>query len=186
MLHSFIIGALAKTIADTATFPLNLIKTRYESDFYSYKNLSNAFRTIIRTEGVSGLYKGLGATLVRDVGYSGVYFILYTKVKSVLKNAELTGGELKSKKDPNKSVFFATCALTSSMFACCITQPPDVIRSYMQLHPNTYKSFVGTAKIIYAQHGVKGFFAGFLPRSARRVLISMITWTLYEKLTYKS
>ena len=179
LVRSFFIGAFAKTISDAITFPLNLIKTRYESDFYNYKSLLGAFKSTIQNEGIPGLYRGLVPTLIRDVGYSGVYFVLYTKIKMSLS------GSSDSKEKRTSAVYFATCAMGSAVFSCLITQPPDVIRSYIQLKPDEYKGFFSTAQSIYTQKGIKGFLVGFVPRSTRRVLISIITWTLYEKLTLK-
>jgi len=178
LVRSFFIGALAKTISDAATFPLNLIKTRYESDFYNYKSMFGAFKSIVKDDGFKGLYRGLVATLIRDVGYSGVYFVLYKKIKMSLNDSSQT-------KNKTSAAYFATCAMGASVFSCLITQPPDVIRSYIQLKPDEYKNFYDTAKSIYAQKGIRGFLVGFVPRSTRRVLISIITWTLYEKLTLK-
>ncbi len=179
ILHSFIIGSLSKVIADVTTFPLGLIKTRYESETYNYKGITNAFVQITKSEGFFSLYKGLNATLARDISYSGIHFTLYTKIKHIVQ--ERRGGKQASE----NSTHFAMCALISSVLACAVTQPPDVIRAYIQLDPRSNKSFAETARNIYAKKGVRGFWAGFIPRSVRRILISVMSWTLYEKLTLK-
>ncbi len=175
-LHSFMIGSLSKVFADVTTFPLGLIKTRYESGNYKYKSIFNAFFVIAKNEGVFNLYKGFWATMTRDITYSGIYFSLYTKIKSISK-------EYVTENQNKHSLFFASCALASSVVSCGFTQPPDVIRSYMQLEPNNYKTFFGTAKVIYASKGIDGFLVGFLPRTLRRTLISVMSWTIYEKFT---
>lgn len=176
VLHSFLIGSTSKVIADTSTYPLGLIKTRFESDFYKYRGISHAFVSIFKTEGFLSLYKGLYATLARDVSYSGIYFSLYTSIKGKVKEY-LTEDENKS------AMYFASCALISSLISSALTQPPDVIRSYMQLKPNEFSTFNTTMKKIYLKQGYRGFFVGFLPRSVRRVLISVLSWTIYEKIT---
>jgi solute carrier family 25 protein 38 len=175
-IKSFVIASLAKGIADITVFPLNIIKTRYESDFYNYKNLSSAFTSILRKEGVRGLYKGLSPTLVRDIGYSGMYYCIYTEIKSIF----LTESNV------NNALYIAYCSLLSAVLACGFTQPPDVIRSYMQLNNKQSLNFISTSKHIYKKHGLQGFFLGFVPRSTRRILISVLGWTLYEKLTIKN
>lgn len=174
ILHSFIIGSLSKVIADITTFPLGLIKTRYESEVYHYKGIGNAFVHIVKNEGMLGLYKGLSATLARDITYSGIYFSLYTKIKHLRKS---------DRESNEKSIFFATCALASSVLASAITQPPDSIRAYIQLDPEKNKNFFTAARNIYERNGLKGFFAGFVPRSLRRTMISVMSWTIYEKFT---
>lgn len=175
-LHSFIIGSLSKVLADVTTFPLGLIKTRYESGDYKYKSILNAFYSIAKTEGFFNLYRGFYATIIRDVTYSGVYFTLYTEIKSIAK-------EHITENQKRNSAYFASCALVSSIISCAFTQPPDVIRSYMQLDPKNYNSFMSTARVIYQKKGINGFLVGFLPRTLRRTLISVMSWTIYEKFT---
>jgi hypothetical protein len=53
----------------------------------------------------------------------------------------------------------------------------------MQLDPKSYKTFVGTFKSIYFHNGLKGFMVGFYPRAFRRILISVMSWTIFEKAT---
>jgi solute carrier family 25 protein 38 len=175
LIHSFLIGTISRVVADTGTHPLNLIKTRFESDYYSYNSVRDAVRIIYKEEGFFGLYKGLSATLIRDISYSGLYYALYTKIKY----------EFKQDGSKTNSLFFASCALLSSALACGLTQPPDVIRSYIQLNCTKYKSIPSTIDSIYKNHGVRGFFSGFLPRSSRRILISVMSWTIFEKLSLK-
>lgn len=181
ILNLFIIGCIARTSADMGTYPLNLIKTRFESDMYNYGGIMNAFRSIVKKDGWIGLYRGVGPTLVRDLSYSGVYFPLYTKIKDWVSSFD------PNTDDPlhRKTYYFSLCALLSSTISCAFTQPPDVVRSYVQLKPDVYKKFWPTVKHIYAQHGLAGFFSGFWPRSTRRILISVMSWTVYEKLSLK-
>ena len=181
MWHSFVIGAAARSFADVLTFPLSLIKTRFESDCYSYKNVFSAFNSIYKLEGFAGLFKGLNATLIRDVSYSGLYFMIYTKIKTLASSQSGSSDTVR----PQSSLYFASCALASSVLACAITQPPDVIRSYMQLEPAKYRTFPSTMKQIYTNKGLAAFFNGFIPRSTRRVLISILSWTIYEKMSIK-
>lgn len=179
ILHSLLIGVLSRSMADVATHPLNLVKTRYESENFKYKSILSAFKSIFRQEGIRGLFKGLLPTLLRDISYSGTYYPLYTQTKLFVKQNKFFPKE-------QESAYFALCALISSTITCALTQPPDVIRSYMQLSCKNDKSFLKTAAEIYSKNGLRGFFAGFLPRSTRKILMSVFSWTLYEKLSLRS
>ena len=53
----------------------------------------------------------------------------------------------------------------------------------MQLDPKNYNTFMQTAQVIYQKKGINGFLVGFLPRTLRRTLISVMSWTIYEKFT---
>lgn len=178
LLHSLLIGVLSRSMADVATHPLNLVKTRYESENFNYKSILNALKSIFRQEGARGLFKGLVPTLIRDISYSGTYYPLYTKTKALVRDS----GHFSKDQE---SAYFAICALISSTLTCALTQPPDMVRSYMQLSSKVDKNFLNSVKEIYTINGFKGFFAGFLPRSARKILMSVFSWTLYEKLSLR-
>ncbi|CAF0871014.1 unnamed protein product [Brachionus calyciflorus] len=177
LLHSFLIGVISRVMADVSTHPLNLIKTRYESENYKYGSISNAFRSIWIQEGFRGLFKGLIPTLLRDITYSGLYYPLYTKIKFIVRENLMPSKKV-------ETLYFASCAFLSSLLACAITQPPDVIRSYVQLSKK-HINFSKAAQQIYKKNGLRGFFAGFVPRSARRIMISVFSWTLYEKFSIR-
>jgi hypothetical protein len=68
-----------------AFVPVDVVKERlqvqssYKSAF-QYSGTIDAFRTIIKQEGLRGLYKGYGATLFSFGPFSAIYFMLYEEV----------------------------------------------------------------------------------------------------------
>ncbi|KAK1389306.1 hypothetical protein POM88_017484 [Heracleum sosnowskyi] len=80
----FICGGLAGITAASATYPLDLIRTRLSaqrSTIY-YQGIGHALRTICRDEGFFGLYKGMGATLL-GVGPSiAISFSVYEAIRT--------------------------------------------------------------------------------------------------------
>jgi len=174
-IKSFFIGGTSRLIADVSMFPLGLIKTHYESDMYKHKNIFGAFKTIFQDQGLRGLYKGLSPTLIRDITYSGIQLMIYDNLKKSFI--------MDDQKNNSKSI--AACALLSGTIACCFTQPTDVIRTRMQLQPVKYNSLIKTVKIIYTEEGLRSFFIGLIPRSTRRILITVLSWTIFEKMKIK-
>ncbi|TKY63347.1 Mitochondrial substrate carrier family protein B [Spatholobus suberectus] len=85
LLVHFVGGGLAGITAASATYPLDLVRTRLaaqRSTMY-YRGISHAFSTICREEGFLGLYKGLGATLL-GVGPSlAISFSVYEWLRSL-------------------------------------------------------------------------------------------------------
>lgn len=63
----FLAGGSAGITAASATYPLDLIRTRLaaQRNAIYYKGMSHALHTICRDEGLLGLYKGLGVTLLQ-------------------------------------------------------------------------------------------------------------------------
>merc|ERR1711962_791059 len=81
-LQSMMIGCTARTFAGSVMIPFTVVKTRMESGTYQYRSVTAAITHILRNEGVRGLARGLGPTLVRDVPFSGLYLAFYDVLKS--------------------------------------------------------------------------------------------------------
>lgn len=171
-LQSIMIGCSARTMAAGIMIPFTVIKTRFESPNFNYNSTVQAMRAIIRTEGVRGLTLGLGPTLVRDVPFSGLYLMFYEHLKNI------TPQDVKM--NHSSYVHFA-CGITAGFLASLVTQPADVIKTKLQLSPDT-KSVVTVIGQVYRQQGLMGFTSGLVPRSLRRTLMAALAWTVYEKM----
>lgn len=80
----FVGGGLAGITAASVTYPLDLVRTRLaaQTNVIYYRGICHALQTICRDEGVLGLYKGLGATLL-GVGPSiAISFSVYETLRS--------------------------------------------------------------------------------------------------------
>ncbi|KAF7332162.1 MFS general substrate transporter [Mycena kentingensis (nom. inval.)] len=65
----FILGALAKLVATSATYPYIVVKSRLQAGVKDakYKSSWDGLAKIVREEGVAGLYKGIETKLVQSV-----------------------------------------------------------------------------------------------------------------------
>lgn len=68
-----------------AIFPFDLVKSRIQVDNLK-DGLIVVLTRIVRQEGVTGLYRGLGPTLVRTFPATGALFIAYEYSKSIMTN----------------------------------------------------------------------------------------------------
>lgn len=71
--------------------------------------------------------------------------------------------------------------LLAGMTASTITQPFDMLKTRMQLKPSIYKTLAQSAKKVYLEEGLMGFFDGISVRLIRKPLNSAISWTIYEE-----
>lgn len=65
-------------------YPLELLKIRMqvvESAKSPYRSFSSAFKTVIKGEGVNGLYKGMLPACIAAAGAWGGYFFFYEHAK---------------------------------------------------------------------------------------------------------
>lgn len=81
----FAIGAFAKTIATSLTYPLQLVQTKLRHG-HNYPNLPPNAGTlqillyILKKQGLRGLYKGMEAKLLQTVFTAALMFLAYEKI----------------------------------------------------------------------------------------------------------
>ncbi|KAI7755117.1 hypothetical protein M8C21_025987 [Ambrosia artemisiifolia] len=177
----FVGGGMSGITAATATYPLDLIRTRLaaqRSTIY-YNGIWHAFRTICRDEGVLGLYKGLGPTLL-GVGPSiAISFSVYETLRTYWKSQR-----------PNDSTVMVSlaCGSLSGIASSTATFPLDLVRRRKQLEgvggrPRVYNSgLFGTLGQIIRTEGLRGLYRGILPEYYKVVPGVGIVFMTYETL----
>ncbi|XP_044281600.1 mitochondrial glutamate carrier 1 isoform X1 [Varanus komodoensis] len=113
-------------------------------------------RELLRSKGIAGLYKGLGATLLRDVPFSIVYFPLFANLNKL-------GQKNHSEKAPFYVSFLSGCAAGST--AAVAVNPCDVIKTRLQslqrgINEDTYSGIIDCARKIWRNEGPTAFFKG--------------------------
>ncbi|XP_027809406.2 mitochondrial glutamate carrier 1 [Marmota flaviventris] len=113
-------------------------------------------RDLLRNHGVAGLYKGLGATLLRDVPFSIVYFPLFANLNQL-------GRPASEEKAPFYVSFLAGCVAGSA--AAVAVNPCDVVKTRLQslqrgVNEDTYSGFLDCARKIWQHEGPSAFLKG--------------------------
>ena len=85
--------------------------------------------------------------------------------------------------EPPPPMYNFPCGMVSGVLASIITQPFDVIKTRMQVKPQTYPTLRDTLTTTIRQSGLKGLFTGFVPRATRRTLMAAFTWAFYEEVS---
>ncbi|ONK76877.1 uncharacterized protein A4U43_C02F780 [Asparagus officinalis] len=174
-------GGLAGITAASITYPLDLVRTRLaaQTNNIYYRGISHALCSICRDEGVRGLYKGLGATLL-GVGPSiAISFSVYEMLRS--------GWQLERPHDSAVLVSL-TCGSLSGIASSTVTFPLDLVRRRMQLEGAAGKARVynsglfGTFGHIIRYEGFRGLYRGILPEYYKVVPSVGIVFMTYEML----
>ncbi|XP_062508159.1 mitochondrial glycine transporter-like [Corticium candelabrum] len=176
--QSLFVAAVARFCACVALHPFTVIKTQLESGLFKYSGMLQAIKEISRVGGLKGLYRGLGATVARDVPFSSCYFMFY----NMMKQSELF--ESYFVVPPSAAHFLS--GIVAGTLASLITHPPDVIKTRLQAEPQQYRHAVHAFVDIVQTESPRTFFSGILPRLIRRTLVAAISWTVYERLSVKS
>ena len=173
-LNPLIAGAFARIFAASFVAPLELIRTNAQARS-NPPNMMNLGYQIARENGVRSLWKGLSPTLLRDVPFSAIYWVIVEK----LRGTEI----LKQKSIATSSMISGTIG---GAFAALVTHPFDVIKTRQQVfelaNTNTRDSD-RTFKIlnqIMQKEGWKSLFTGLLPRVAKIAPSTAIMLTSYE------
>jgi adenine nucleotide transporter 17 len=79
----FLMGALAKTAATFATYPIQLVQSRLRAG-QGRDGMLHCIQQLIRSQGWLSLYKGLEAKLTQTVAMAALMFLTYEKIAGVV------------------------------------------------------------------------------------------------------
>ncbi|XP_023209278.1 mitochondrial glutamate carrier 1 [Xiphophorus maculatus] len=117
---------------------------------------------LLKTRGLAGLYRGAGATLMRDVPFSMIYFPLFANLNAL--GRESAGGQADVQAQaPFWQSFVAGCA-AGSVAAVAVT-PLDVIKTRLQTlqkgeGEDSYRGIVDCTRRIMRREGPSAFLKG--------------------------
>jgi hypothetical protein len=88
------VSAVSKGFASTVCNPLEVCRTRLQdrrnASNPDYASMTTAFKTIWRTEGVRGLYRGVGVNVMRVIPTTVVAFVMYENVLRGMRSLTIT------------------------------------------------------------------------------------------------
>ncbi|KAL6075710.1 Mitochondrial carrier protein [Balamuthia mandrillaris] len=210
----FTSGLVAEAVSCILWVPIDIIKQRlqvqissptssssssasasstYHSRNYGYKNGFHALKTIVQREGVLGLYRGYGATLLTFGPYSALYFLFYERFKSLASS-------FSSSSYPSTAASFATTTLSLGWIVACAggagalaslcTNPLDVAKLRLQVEESKKEGKGGEyvtrnvmqgVRLLWKEEGVRGLFRGAQARMAFQAPASTISLVAYEQ-----
>lgn len=168
---SFISGAVAGTAATTATYPLDLLRTRFAAQGTErvYDGLLGSVRDITRTEGTAGFFRGLSAGIGQIVPYMGLFFALYEGLKPRLATVQLPFGSGD-----------AVSGVTASIISKSIVFPLDTVRKRLQVQGPSRSRYIGGARIPVYERGVLNTIKTILAREGAIDLYRGLTVSLVK------
>ena len=191
--NSFVSGSVSGFAQCLILVPTDVIKCsiQVQSDRPNYFHSPQSHgailcaQNIIKTEGISGLFKGFTATAMREVPAIGVYFTTYritvNMLESLYSNKSLNKNAIEQK--PSTPIVLFSGGMAGCM-SWLMVYPIDVIKSNIQSSSaNTSSNRTGlieTAKTLQRKYGWKIFTRGLGVTLLRAFPVNASTFYFYE------
>ncbi|XP_057289735.1 calcium-binding mitochondrial carrier protein SCaMC-2-A-like [Hydractinia symbiolongicarpus] len=157
---------------------MEVIKTKLAiAKTNQYNGIYDCARTVMKTDGIRGFYRGMTPALLGMIPYAGIDLCIYETMKNNWINSY--SGERK----PNCFVYCLS-AFTSATIAQSASYPLGLVRTKLQAHSSSINAapvgMVQMFKSIVKEQGYSGLYRGIVP-SYLKVLPSVtITYIMYE------
>ena len=158
----------ASTVAETATFPIDSIKTRIQIDN------RHGFKFYVKQNGIRALYRGLKPAICRHLIYKGIKINLYSYLRDESYRYNY------SKNDIMPKLFSGGVA---GMAGQLIANPADILK--IQMINTGESSMTQTALVVFKNYGLKGFYKGWSPNVLRAGAVNMGELATYDTIKQK-
>lgn len=176
-------GALAGFLSGIVVCPLDVTKTRLQAQGLHgaenkyYKGILGTMNTILKDEGVRGLYKGLVPILLGYFPTWTIYFSVYEFSKRHYPQWF-----------PHSDFISHSCsAITAGIASTTMTNPIWVVKTRLMLqsnrepHSTQYKGTIDAFRSIWNQEGIRTLYTGLVPSLLGLAHVA-IHFPVYEKL----
>jgi solute carrier family 25 (mitochondrial folate transporter), member 32 len=173
-------GVMGGVVSTTLLLPLDVVKVRLQvsehtKDTPHTRRLGaiRVFSSIVKHEGIAGVYQGWSPAVIGSAVSWGGYFFLYEGFKNQLKAAKVERGQA----PVLNSMDNFTMAIGSGACMVLLTNPVWLIKTRMQLQlkksahviegsAQPYKGMIDAARTIVREEGFWALYKGTVPAMA--------------------
>ncbi|XP_028163750.1 mitochondrial thiamine pyrophosphate carrier-like [Ostrinia furnacalis] len=197
---NFTNGGVAATIATVASFPFDTVRTRLiaeQKTKRAYKGFVDAFSTMVKTEGVGALYKGLVPTLGQIAPHAGIQFAVYKLLTdNILNQIEFFQRQVNVSSAVESSLIANLISGSIAGFvAKTLIYPFDLVKKRMQIqgfqeHRKGFgrqmycRGFLDCIKLTILEEGFLALYKGYLPSTYKAVLVSALHFAVYDEVKH--
>ncbi|KAH7673365.1 solute carrier family 25 member 44 protein [Dioscorea alata] len=173
-------GGLLASISSQAVFvPIDVVSQKLMVQGYSgytkYNGGLDVARKLIKSDGVRGLYRGFGLSVMTYSPSSAVWWASYGSSQRIIWRFLGHAGDHQEAVPSQWKIVCvqATGGIVAGAVASCITTPLDTIKTRLQVmdHDKPRQNAREVVKRLIAEDGWKGFYRGLGPR-----FLSMSMW----------
>ena len=169
--------------------PSEVIKQQMQAGMYS--STGEAFTSILKKQGIPGLYQGYLGSVTRDVPFRVAQLTTYELTKNcylrVKKYRQAIANKGKKGKRSDKDIELspveaAVCGAVAGTFSAGITTPLDRIKTLLMTDSAAYGGNVASCvSKIWQEEGFRGFTTGLAPRVVYIAPSVVIFFIAYEQ-----
>ncbi|KAJ8143363.1 hypothetical protein OY671_003503 [Metschnikowia pulcherrima] len=159
-----IAGAASGFISGVFVCPLDVVKTRFQaaSSQYQYSGFLHAFTSILRQEGLRGLYRGVVPVTVGYLPTWAIYFTAYEKAKNYYPHFFHNNFGLEI-----DSLNHFAASMTAGACSSFVVNPIWVVKTRLMVQTGKesviYKGTIDAFRQMYKQEGFQVFYSGLVP-----------------------
>ncbi|XP_049427293.1 calcium-binding mitochondrial carrier protein SCaMC-3 isoform X3 [Epinephelus fuscoguttatus] len=174
----FVAGSLAGATAQTAIYPMEVLKTRLTlRKTGQFSGIADCAKQILQKEGVTAFYKGYVPNLLSIVPYAGIDLAVYETLKFAWLNRH------RGLADPGVTMLVC-CGAVSSTCGQLASYPLALIRTRMQAQATVKgapkPSMLALFQNIVTQEGVAGLYRGISPNLLKVIPAVSVSYVVYE------
>lgn len=170
-LHALAAAGLAGASSSFLLYPLEVVRSRLTVDRAgAYRGMADTLRKIVRQEGASALYKGVGPSVAAILPEAAITYGLFDLLKK--SYSSFTDG-----KDPGvlRSLSFG---VFSAFMGQMVAYPLETVSRRMQVCGG--KDFMGALNSVLAEGGPRSLYRGVGAASMRVVPMAVVSFGTYE------
>ncbi|XP_029496136.1 mitoferrin-2 [Oncorhynchus nerka] len=171
-------GAVAGIMEHCLMFPIDCVKTRMQSlqpePAARYRNVMDALRRIITTEGVWRPIRGLNATAVGAGPAHALYFACYEKLKKSLGDIVHPGA--------NSHLANGAAGCVSTLLHDAAMNPSEVVKQRLQMYNSPYRGVMDCVRAVWQSEGAAAFYRSYTTQLTMNVPFQVLHFMTYESL----
>ncbi|KAI9009218.1 mitochondrial carrier [Hyaloraphidium curvatum] len=169
-------GGMASVLATCVSHPFDLLKVRAQTSVGAGSSYGSVVRSIVRQDGILGLYAGLSASVLRQLTYGTTRFAVYDWLKKELKG-----------RDRLNPVTSTIAAALAGSAGGVVGNPADLANVRMQndgkLPPELRRNYKNALDAVYRiakDEGFGGLFRGLSAHVARSAIVTVSQLVSYD------
>lgn len=165
-------GSIAGCIEHMAMFPVDTVKTHMQAiTSCPIKSVSvrQALQSILKSEGPSALYRGIGAMGLGAGPAHAVYFSVYETLKKKFSHGNV-----------NDHFVHAGSGVCATVASDAVFTPMDMVKQRLQLSNSGYKGVFDCVKRVLSEEGFGAFYASYRTTVLMNAPFTAVHFATYE------